>query len=187
MCQWATPNWINEREFKAQIKAFTEVFTYCQLWYLNEYSTILVGSNEPIRIDFGRITRRFQNTKAIEDLKNINMTDPYMFTAQYSMDKDVLTEYCKGTRANTDNFPVVEFSTMVNIAPDTSALRFIAGHQVDYHSIIFDSGNSEEVREELISKMQLISKARMYTILDIAKDVGRQARAFKMNNKGTRK
>lgn len=183
MCQWATPNWINEREFKAQIKAFTEVFTYCQLWYLNEYSTLLVGSNEPIRIDYGLISQRFQNTKVLDDLSNIQMTEPYIFTSQYSMGKDVLTKYCEGARSNTDNFPVVEFSTMVNIAPDTSALKFIAGHTVDYNSIIFDTSKSKEERDELISKMQSISKARMYTILDIATDVGRQARAFKMKEK----
>lgn len=178
MCQWATPNWITEREFKAQIKAFINAFPYSQLWYLNEYSTIMVGSNEPIRIDYSLIERRFKDPKVIEDLKNIAMTEPCMFTAQFSMDKAELIEYCKDAPANTDDFPVVEFSTVVNIAPDTCALKFIAGHPVDYGTISFADTVSSETRSDLILKMRQISKARIYTILDIIADVGRQTRAF---------
>ena len=179
MCQWATPNWITEKEFKAQIKAFTEVFPFCQLWYLNEYSTILVGSNEPIRIDYDLVSKRFRNPKVIDDLKNIQMTEPYMFTSQYSMDKTALITYCADAPANTDNYPVVEFSTVVNIAPDTNALRFIAGHPVDYTPVNFGSNLNLTTRNELVSKMQGISRVRNYTILDIVADVGRQTRAFR--------
>jgi spermidine synthase len=183
MCQWATPNWITEREFKAQIKAFVEVFPYCQLWYLNEYSTMLVGSIKPIRIDYNQISQRFQNSKVLDDLKNIQMTEPYMFTSQYTMGKEELTKYCEDAPTNTDDFPVVEFSTMVNVAPDTNALKFIAGHPVDFHTIIFDQNKSIAERDELISKMHSASKFRIYTILEIIADVGRQARAFKLEKK----
>jgi hypothetical protein len=138
----------------------------------------MVGSNEPIRIDYDLIERRFQYPKVIEDLKNIAMTEPYMFTAQFSMDRSELIEYCKDAPANTDDFPVVEFSTVVNIAPDTSALKFIADHVVDYGAISFEDTLNSETRDDLILKMQHISKARVYNILDIIADVGRQTRAF---------
>jgi hypothetical protein len=185
MCQWATPNWITEKEFKAQVKAFIEVFPYCQLWYLNEYSTILVGSKEPIRIDYNLISQRFQNSKVLDDLKNIQMTEPYMFTSQYSMDKAELMKYCKGAPANTDDFPFVEFSTVVSNAPDTSALKFIAGHPVDYNQIVFADNLNRSSRDELISKMHVVSKVRIYTILDIIADVGRQVRAYELEKKNS--
>ncbi|HJZ41663.1 MAG TPA: fused MFS/spermidine synthase, partial [Bacteroidales bacterium] len=181
MCQWATPNWITEREFKAQVKAFIEVFPYCQLWYLNEYSTILVGSEERITIDYSLVSQRFQNSKVLEDLNNIQMTDPFVFTSQYSMDKKDIEKYCKGAPVNTDDFPVVEFSTVVNIAPDTSALKFIAGHPVDYGQIIFADSLNSMAKEKLISDMQNISKARTYNILDIIANVKLQVMAFRMD------
>jgi spermidine synthase len=183
MCQWATPNWITEREFKAQVKAFIEVFPYCQLWYLNEYSTMLVGSAEPLRIDYNQISQRFKSSKVLDDLKNIQMTEPYMFTAQYSIGKAELVKYCEDAPVNTDDFPVVEFSTMVNNAPDTNALKFIAGLPDDYNTIIFDPEKSMEERDELISKMHRISQLRIYTILDIVTDVGRQSKAFKLGER----
>jgi len=94
------------------------------------------------------------------------------------MDKSALTEYCKNAPANTDDFPVVEFSTVVNIAPDTSALKFIADHVVDYGAISFEDTVNSETRDDLILKMRQISKSRIYTILDIVADVSRQTRAF---------
>ena len=181
MCQWATPNWITEREFKAQVKAFIEVFPYCQLWYLNEYSTILVGSEEMITIDYSLISQRFQIGKVLEDLNNIQMTDPSMFASQYSMDKKDLEKYCEGAPANTDDFPVVEFSTVVNIAPDTNALKFIAGHTVDYDHIIFADSLNTIAKEKLISDMQNISKARSHAIRDIIANVKSQSMAFRMD------
>jgi spermidine synthase len=183
MCQWATPNWITEKEFKAQIRAFVEAFTYCQLWYLNEYSTILIGSEEPISIDYDQITNRFRNPKVQADLKNIHMTDPSEFTSQYSMEREDLTTYCMDAPSNTDDFPLVEYSTVVNIAPDTNALKFISSHAVDYSRIVFADTWNASSREEIMKKMEGISKIRNLTILDIIENVKRQTLAYKMQKR----
>jgi spermidine synthase len=187
MCQWATPNWITEKEFKAQVKAFIEAFNYCQLWYLNEYSTMLIGSEQPIKIDFKLISKRFGNPKVIDDLKNIQMTDPSIFTSQYSMDKIEMMKYCSDAPSNTDDFPIVEYSMVVNIAPDTSALKFIVAHPVDYGQLAFVDTMDTGSREELIRKMESISKLRSYAILDIIANVKRQAIAYRMEKKNQKK
>jgi spermidine synthase len=178
MCQWATPNWLTETEYKAQVKAFIEVFKYCQLWYLNEYSTILIGSEEPIIIDYDLISRRFMDPKVQEDLKNVNMRDPLIFTSQYSMGKEELTKYCEGAPANTDDFPVVEFSTIVNIAPDTSALKFFRANRIDYNAISFSDTMSIKEIDKIQSKMQFYSSIRNHIIDDLVLEVKRQVGEF---------
>jgi spermidine synthase len=178
MCQWATPNWMTETEYKAQVKAFIEVFRYCQLWYLNEYSTILIGSDEPIRIDYDLISKRFTNPKVLDDLKNVFMTDPSIFTSQYSMEKDRLVKYCADAPSNTDDFPVVEFSTIVNIAPDTSALKFFRANQVDYSAVTFNDTLTQAGINEIESKMQLHSTIRNHVIDDLIAEVRRQVKEF---------
>ena len=187
MCQWATPNWITEKEFKAQVKSFIEAFTYSQLWYLNEYSTMLIGSEQPIRIDFDLISKRFENPKVMDDLKNIQMTEPSIFTSQYSMDKAELTKYCEDAPSNTDDFPIVEYSMVVNIAPDTSALKFIVSHPVDYGQIAFPDTMNTATKNELFAKMENISKLRTYAILDIIANVKRQTLAFRMDKQNQKK
>ena len=178
MCQWATPNWLTESEYKAQVKAFIEVFRYCQLWYLNEYSTILIGSDEPIHIDYDLITRRFTDAKVQDDLKNVFMTDPLYFTSQYSMEKEELVKYCDGAPSNTDDFPVVEFSTIVNIAPDTSALKFFRSNQVNYNVIAFNDTLTKAGINEIVSKMQFYANIRNHVIDDLIAEVRRQVKEF---------
>jgi spermidine synthase len=178
MCQWATPNWLTETEYKAQVKAFIEVFKYCQLWYLNEYSTILIGSDEPIRIDYDLISKRFTDPKVQDDLKNVFMTDPCIFSSQYSMEKDELVKYCAGAPSNTDDFPVVEFSTIVNIAPDTSALKFFRSNHVDYNAITFSDTHTKAGINEIVSKMQFYSTIRNHVIDDLIAEVRRQVKEF---------
>jgi spermidine synthase len=160
MCQWATPNWMNEMEFKAQVKAFINVFKYCQLWYLNEYSTILIGSDEPIKIDYKLIAERFTNPKVKDDLSNIMMTEPYEFVSQFSMEKDALVKYCANAPSNTDDFPIVEFSKTVNIAPDTSALRFFYDKHDIFENIVFGDQTGDSSKIELLRKMSVISYGR---------------------------
>ncbi len=179
MCQWATPNWMTETEYKAQVKAFIEVFRYCQLWYLNEYSTILIGSEEPLIIDYDMISRRFMDQKVQDDLNNVFMGNPAIFTSQYSMEKEDLATYCTGAPSNTDDFPVVEFSTVVNIAPDTSALKFFRANQVDYSAISFNDTLSQEEIAGIRNKMQFHAAIRNHIIDDLIGEVKRQVKEFK--------
>ncbi len=183
MCQWATPNWINELEFKAQVKAFVSVYKYCQLWYLNEYSTILIGSDEPIRIDYQLISERFRNTKVRDDLKNIMMNEPYEFVSQFSMEKEELMKYCNDAPSNTDDFPIVEFSKTVNIAPDTSALKFILERPDIYENIDFGGQMPDSVRSGLLKQMADLSLNRKRMVKQTIESVKFQVREYKRTGK----
>ena len=183
MCQWATPNWINELEFKAQVKAFINVYKYCQLWYLNEYSTILIGSEEPIKIDYQLISDRFKEVKVKDDLKNIMMTEPFEFVSQFSMEKDELVKYCENAPSNTDDYPIVEFSKTVNIAPDTSALQFIYERPDIYGNIAFGNQISDSARNGLLMKMTSLSSNRKKMVKQTIESVKYQVREYKRTGK----
>jgi spermidine synthase len=183
MCQWATPNWLNETEFKAQVKAFINVFKYCQLWYINEYTIILIGSEEPIKIDYQLISERFKNTKVIEDLNNINMTEPFEFVSQFSMEKDLLMKYCKDVASNTDDYPIVEFSKTVNLAPDTSALQYIYDIPDNYENIDFGKQISDTAKIELLKKIAFSSLNRKRMVKETIESVKYQVREYKKTGK----
>lgn len=183
MCQWATPNWLDEMEFKAQVVALIKVFDYCQLWYINEYSIILIGSDKPIKIDYQLISERFRKAKVKEDLSNINMTDPLEFVSQYSMGKDELKMYCYDAPSNTDDFPVVEFSKTVNISPDTSALQFIYDTPDNYQIIDFGNELSDSAKNELFRKMEIPSANRKKIVKQTIESVKFQVREYKRTGK----
>lgn len=183
MCQWATPNWLNEREFKAQIRSFVNAFSYAQLWYINEYTIILIGSEERININYQLIAERFTDDKVKADLLKINMTQPYEFVAQFSMEKDELMKYSGDVPANTDDFPLVEFSKTVNIAPDTSALQFIYDTPDNYGIINFGPDIADSVKNNLLKKIETPSAVRKRIVKETIENVKYQVREYKRTGK----
>jgi spermidine synthase len=183
MCQWAPPNWLNEREFKAQVKAFINAFNYSQLWYINEYTIILIGSSEPINIDYQLICERFKTEKVKSDLKNIEMTEPCEFASQFSMEKKELVEYCKDTPSNTDDYPLVEFSKTVNLAPDTSALQFIYDVPDNYGNIDFGLQINDSTKKGILRKMAIFSLNRKRMVKNTIESVKYQEREYKRTGK----
>lgn len=183
MCQWATPNWLNEREFKAQVKAFINAFNFVQLWYINEYTIILIGSDEKIKIDYQLISERFKDEKVKSDLLNINMTQPFEFVAQYSMGKDDLVKYCSDTPSNTDDFPLVEFSKTVNLAPDTCALRFVYDTPDNYGVIDFGLNIADSLKNDLLKKIEFSSVNRKRMVRQTIESVKYQVKEYKRTGK----
>jgi spermidine synthase len=183
MCQWATPNWMNEKEFKAQVKAFINAFKNCQLWYINEYTIILIGSEEPIRINYALISERFKDAKVKDDLLNINMTEPFEFVSQFSMERDVLMNYCNDAPSNTDDYPIVEFSKTVNLAPDTSALQFIYDAPDNYGNIDFGSLISDTTKNGILGKMAVSSLNRKRMVKATIESVKFQVKEYKRTGK----
>jgi spermidine synthase len=183
MCQWATPNWLNEREFKSQVRAFINAFRYAQLWYINEYTIILIGSEEPMNIDYQLISRRFRDEKVKADLKNINMTEPYEFVCQFSMEKDALIQYCNDTPSNTDDFPLVEFSKTVSLAADTCALQFIYDTPDNYSRIDFGKEVNDSVKSDLLKKINIASLNRKRMVKATIESTKFQVREYKRTGK----
>jgi len=183
MCQWATPNWLNESEFKSQIKAFINAFKYSQLWYINEYTIILTGSNEPLNISYQLIAERFKNEKVKADLLNIHMTEPSEFAFQFSMGTDELVRYCKDAPSNTDDYPIVEFSKTVNLAPDTSALKFIYNIPDNYKNIDFGTQISDTSKNQILGKMAILSLNRKRIVKETIESVKYQVREYKRTGK----
>jgi len=183
MCQWATPNWLNEMEFKAQVKAFINAFKYCQLWYINEYTIILIGSEDPIIINYAIIAERFKDSKVKEDLGKINMTEPFEFVSQFSIERNVLMKYCQDAPSNTDDFPIVEFSKTVNLAPDTSALQFIYDVPDNYENIDFGSLISDTVKNELLRKIKIAGQNRKRMVKETIESVKYQVSEYKKTGK----
>jgi spermidine synthase len=183
MCQWATPNWLNESEFKSQVKAFINAFKYSQLWYINEYTIILIGSDEPIIINYQLIAERFKNEKVKADLLNIRMTEPSEFAFQFSMRNDELMKYCNDAPSNTDDFPIVEFSKTVNLAPDTSALQFIYNVPDNYNNIDFGTQITDTSKNKILGKMANLSLNRKRIVKETIESVKYQVREYKRTGK----
>lgn len=137
VCQWIPQNWLNTREFKSLIRAFVEVFPQSQMWYINEYSTLLVGKKHPFSIDYALIESRYdQNDLLRHELTDVGLPDPTALIAQYFYSPIDLQDFVRDAPMDEDDFPLVEFSQVVNIAPDTVIMRMIRDHPTDFHEAL---------------------------------------------------
>ena len=80
VAQWV-PTTLPPRQYRMVLKTFTESFPHVQLWYFlpahkrGPFNTILIGSNEPVPLDFDRIEQRFaENPDAFQNLAPYGLT-----------------------------------------------------------------------------------------------------------------
>jgi hypothetical protein len=107
------------------------------------------------------------------------MTEPFEFVSQFSMERNELMNYCKDAASNTDDYPIVEFSKTVNLAPDTSALQFIYDAPDNYSSIDFGSLISDTTKNGILGKMAVSSLNRKRMVKETIESVKFQVKEYK--------
>lgn len=168
MCQWMPQNWISEDEYKAMLKAFISVFPHSTLWYVNEYSTHIIGSKMPVAINYNKIAGKYKNETLGADMAEVGIGDPEHFLAQFIFDEKALHDYCKDAMSNTDNKPVVEFSKIISIAPNLNVMADIRDCQTDYEVFLADVESEEQkaVIREYMNKCVDFMRHNIQTIMD---------------------
>jgi len=159
ICQWMPQNWISEEEYMACLKAFVDVFPHSTLWYVNEYSTHIIGSKTPVNITHEKVKKAYKNPKLREELSSVGIIDPEFFLAQYFLSEDELNEYVEGWPVNTDDHPMVEFSKVINIAPVKQVMIDLKNHDTNYENVITDvkeGEQKEKIREKIHNYSEFI-------------------------------
>jgi spermidine synthase len=174
LCQWMPQNWLTGDEYKALVRAFTEAMPYSYLWYVNEYSTLIIGTMQPLRIDVAQLCRKFHSNDAMQkDFKEFGVPNEWYFLAQFWFNDQELKNYVSKAECNTDNMPLAEFSKVINIAPVIEVMDTLANHPVAYERILTN-----------VTTRQLDS-IKFYAVIerDHIKSIARNVRAF-MKHRG---
>ena len=104
--------------FKTVVRTFLSVYPHVSLWYLPQTSTSashphLVGSFDPLPLDYGLIRERLGRSEVLRDLDRIGdsaFSSPAEFISQRAMGTAAVRDLVSGENTlNTDNLPVVEF------------------------------------------------------------------------------
>jgi spermidine synthase len=112
LCQWFHSYNMASRDLKSVLKTFQQVFPRSVLWALNENDLLLLGfKDETFDVDRRRIEANFSRTAVSEDLKQIAVFDLYSLLSLYVMEGDDLKRFADGAPVNTDDHPVLEFSS----------------------------------------------------------------------------
>ena len=120
MCQWVPLHRLPEAHYKMIVRTFIDVFPHTTLWY--KYTpdfVILIGTPEPLRIDYKNFLTRAQIASiseglAADDLDGLSLLDSFM------MGPETVREYVGPGPIHTDNRPRLEFFRGADLANTTT-------------------------------------------------------------------
>lgn len=119
--QWMPMYEQSGQDFKIFLATFRSVFPYTTLWIV-DYDAVIVGSMEPIEYDYGYIRQQINSNPRINPdfkmmsdvlLTTTKYANLYQVVVPYRMNGDDIKEF-SGNAINTDDHPVLEFSTARN-------------------------------------------------------------------------
>jgi hypothetical protein len=154
------------------------------MWYINEYSTLLVGKKQPMELDYGLIRDKMaDNDKLQKEMADFGIPDPFMLLSQFIFDSEDLKEYTRDAPVNTDNQPIVEFSKVINIAPSVPVLNTIRQADPDYREMLVNVDDAEYNMQTILQRIQSYRKYHKAHIGSIIRSVKRFERMNRQQEK----
>src|SRR5262249_4150624 len=104
---------LNDDVFRGVLGTFHQVFPQGTVWYLNNQPThyfLLVGTKQPLDIDWGAFRAELSLPAVSADLAKVGLADPYKLLSAFLLDADTLGKLVAGARPNTAEHPWVEFA-----------------------------------------------------------------------------
>lgn len=109
VAQWVPLHSQSAREVDMHFKTFLSVFPHAQAWMSVANEILLIGSDQPIVIDFKKLQKRFQNPRVKEAMNAIHIPDVYSFLANLWFLEDEMHKLAARIPQITDNRPHIEF------------------------------------------------------------------------------
>jgi spermidine synthase len=107
--QWIPLHSQTETHIYEHFQTFLESFPYVMSWYPTERELILIGSNDPINVDFKKIANRLKHPVVNEVMQEIRFENPFTLLGSIWFLKDELKIMASQQRLITDNNPTLEF------------------------------------------------------------------------------
>lgn len=133
VAQWV-PATLPTRQYRMVLKTFSESFPYVQLWYFlpaykkGPFNSILIGSNERIRLDYNFIQRELnENPAAYASLVRYGLTSAAAVLPHFVADERSLRPAVRGALVNSLEHPHYEFYYPWDYAIDRDR-QIVANH-----------------------------------------------------------
>lgn len=92
-------------------RAFHDVFPHSTMWWqLSGGCALLIGSRQPLAIDYQKLKRRFQEPRVRQDLNLAQLRDVDDFLSNFVFDEATFAAFVKDATATTDDNTVLDFT-----------------------------------------------------------------------------
>jgi len=151
--QWIPLHSQAETHVYQNFRTFYESFPYVMAWYPVRKELILIGSDQPINIEFHSIEERLQNPVIKKIMRDIDFPNPFSFLGSIWFLKKELKNLGSGQHVISDNNPSLEFY-----------LNLPKGISIDgIEKIVTNRASFEDVWEKITQSSYFLSKAQKVT------------------------
>lgn len=155
---WMTTD-LDPQDFKIVLKTFQFVFPYSVLWMapncINK-QVVLMGAAEPLALDFEKMRELFADPRIRPEFAAININSAFDLLDCLLLDPEGIARIAAAVPINTDNHPILEFSTRDIRSRDFCAYQNLAAMLIyppRLNSMVTglpaDSGERNNVEENL--------------------------------------
>ena len=129
LAQWLPLKTQRAESTKSLIRSMLDVFPHVSLWTTEVHEMMLIGSVEPLKLDWSSIQSRFSTPSIARALAEVGIETPADLLATWITDREGLEAYVGDTPAVTDNRPRIEYDKWVQaqqltlVLPDLLDLR----------------------------------------------------------------
>jgi spermidine synthase len=142
-------------DFQGIVSTFHSVFPNSTVW-LGHYHAVLLGSLDPIQIDFETWTANIDKIG-----KDIHFySDPYHLAANLMLDGDAIAELATGDRINTDDKSYTEFFDPACLDPGniSNNLSFFMENRIEL-TRVFSNISDQEKMSRFLQGNQLLTES----------------------------
>lgn len=111
---WVPANGIRATDLNTLLRSFRTVFPHTSVWFMNVLATdflTVVGTPGPLAIDLEQLRQRVRRPGVREDLAAVGLADPCRLIYTLLTAGDELDRYLGAGPLNTDDRPVLSYST----------------------------------------------------------------------------
>lgn len=111
LIQWLPVGEAPLEQERMLFRAFTDVFPHTSVWrQLEDGPLLLVGSRQPLRIDYRRLRKRMQAERVRRDLDRIEIRDADHLLSFFTLDPPAIADLVGDAEPVTDDRTVLDFS-----------------------------------------------------------------------------
>jgi spermidine synthase len=192
MSQWIPMHGVSEGDFKTLLKTFHSAFPFVAVYYAGGFKAaghvVLLGSKSPLRIDVHHAEALFANDRVRDDLARVNVLSlPDLFNG-FIFDQSAVDAFTGNAPLNTDDDPVVAFSTPEAGPAPSSWLSSIAKYRMSVYPELagMDPEMAAGVERGLAASFEATGYAIQAQVLEAKEYAARGALDLDRPGEGTR-
>jgi len=142
------------------IKTFQSVFPYATVW-LGQYHAILLGSRQPLKIDFEAWSERIGNMPE----EKYFYFDPYHLAACVMMDDQTIKNFPQDIKINTDDHSYTEFFSLDCFDPENlpDNLAYMNDHRCLVYNTFYNV-KDQELMEHYLEGNKYLTESLYYML-----------------------